>query len=166
MNEELTTERLALRELTADDAQALFDYRSHAEIARHQSWKPKSVEDARDFLESLKLHPPYTGGTWRQLAVALRSDGTLIGDCGVHVMKTDSRHAEIGYTIAPDYQRQGYGAEGVRGLLGMLFGTLKMTEITARALASNTPSRALLDKLGFTHEKNGRYVLRVEDWTA
>lgn len=166
MTEELTTERLTLRELTADDAQALFDYRSHPHVATHQTWRPATIEDAREFLDGLKLHPPYTGGTWRQLGVALRSGGTLIGDCGVHVMKTDSRHAEIGYTIAPDHQRQGYGTEAVRGLLGMLFGTLKMNEVAARSLARNTASRALLEKLGFTHEKNGRYVLRVEDWTA
>lgn len=164
MNAELTTERLVLRELTAEDAEALFGYRSHPHVTRFQSWKPASIDDARTFLATLKLQPPYTGGTWRQLGIALRADGTLVGDCGVHVLKTDSRHAEIGYTIAPEHQRNGYASEAVRALLGMLFGTLRMKRVVARSLASNAASKALLARLGFRPEKNGRYVLDAEGW--
>jgi RimJ/RimL family protein N-acetyltransferase len=163
---ELTTERLALRELTAEDAEALFAYRSHPNVARYQSWQPASIEDAHAFLASLKLHPPYTGGTWRQLGIELRADGSLIGDCGIHVLKTDSRHAEIGYTIAPDHQRNGYGTEAVRAVLGMLFGPLRMKRVAARTLAGNRASKALLERIGFRPEKNGRYVFEAEDWSG
>lgn len=163
---ELTTERLELRELAPEDAEALFAYRSHPDVARFQSWKPESLDDAHAFVASLKLHPPYTGGTWRQLGIALRADGTLIGDCGIHVLKSDSRHAEIGYTIAPDHQRNGYATEAVRAVLGMLFGPLRMKRVGARSLARNAASKALLAKLGFRPEKNGRYVLDAEDWAG
>jgi len=163
---ELTTERLVLRELTAEDADALFAYRAHPHVTRFQTWQPASLDDARAFIASLKLHPPYTGGTWRQLGIALRAGGALIGDCGIHVLKTDSRHAEIGYTIAPDHQRNGYASEAVRAVLGMLFGTLRMKRVVARTLASNAASKALLTRLGFRSEKNGRYVLDAEDWSG
>jgi len=166
VNAELTTERLVLRELTPEDAEALFEYRSHPHVTRFQSWNPASIDDARAFLSTLKLQPPYTGGTWRQLGIALRADGTLIGDCGVHVLKTDSRHAEIGYTIAPGHQRNGYASEAVRALLGMLFGTLRMKRVVARTLASNAASKALLARLGFRREKNGRYALDAENWSG
>src|SRR6476469_1307907 len=123
---ELTSERLVIRELTKDDAQALFAYRSHPDVARYQSWKPESLEDAQAFIATLLLHPPYAGGAWHQLAVTLKSDGTMIGDCGVRVTKHDSRLCEIGLTIAPEHHRQGYGIEAVRTVLAFLFGPLKM----------------------------------------
>ena len=164
MQAELTTERLELRELAPEDAEALFAYRADPAIARFQAWQPASVEDAHAFVTSLKLHPPYTGGTWRQLGIVLRADGTLIGDCGIHVLKTDSRHAEIGYTIAPEHQRNGYATEAMRAVLGMLFGPLRMKRVTARSLARNAASKALLARLGFRREKSGRYVLEAEDW--
>lgn len=164
MIEELVTERLVLRELAPDDAAALFAYRSHPRVSAHQEWTPGSLDDAHEFIAALKLHPPYMGGTWRQLGIALRSDGSLIGDCGIHVMKNDSRHAEIGYTIAPEFHRQGYGTESVRAMLGLLFGTLKMRQVVARTLARNKASRALLAKVGFAAEKRGRFVLSAQDW--
>ena len=165
-NEELATERLKLRELAPDDAPALFAYRSHPDVAAFQSWKPATVEDARAFIKDLKLHPPYTGGTWRQLGITLRDGDELIGDCGIHVMKSDSRHAEIGYTIAPEHQRNGYATEAVRGILGMLFGPLRMKRVAARTIGRNAASKALLVGIGSRPEKNGRYVLDAENWSA
>ncbi len=163
MNEKIQTERLILRELGPGDAAALFAYRSHPRVAAFQSWKPASIDDANAFLAKLKLHPPYTGGTWRQLGITLRSDGSLIGDCGIHVMEDDSRMAEIAYTVAPEYQRQGYGSEAVGGVLTMLFDTLHVQRVVAHAPARNKASRALLDRLGFQTEKPGRLVLTAED---
>ena len=43
VNPELTTERLVLRELTVEDAEALFVYRSHPHVTRFQSWQPDST---------------------------------------------------------------------------------------------------------------------------
>jgi RimJ/RimL family protein N-acetyltransferase len=166
MTEELVTDRLVLRELTSEDAAVLFAYRSHPSVSAHQGWAPESLDDAHEFIAALKLQPPYTGGTWRQLGIVLRSDGRLIGDCGIHVLKSDSRHAEIGYTIAPEFHRQGYGTESVRAILGLLFGTLRMRQVVARTLARNAASRALLAKVGFVAEKRGRFVLSAEDWKA
>lgn len=163
MNEEIRTERLVLRELVPDDAATLFAYRSHPRVAAHQSWKPKSIDDAAKFLAELKLHPPYTGGVWRQLGILLRSDGSLIGDCGIQVLEADSRQAEIGCTIAPDYHRQGYGSEAVRGVLALLFDTLHVQRIVARTPTRNKASRALLARLGFQAEKPGRFVLTAEE---
>ncbi len=166
MTEEIRTERLVLRELVPEDAETLYAYRSHPRVAAHQSWKPESIDDANAFLAKLKLHPPYTGGVWRQLGIALRSDGSLIGDCGIQVMENDSRHAEIGYTIAPEHHRQGYGTEAVSGVLTMLFDTLHVHRVVAHALARNKASRTLLARLGFRTEKPGRMVLTAEDWAG
>lgn len=163
MNEKIQTERLILRELGSEDAAALLAYRSHPRVAAFQSWKPASIDDANAFLAKLKLHPPYTGGVWRQLGITLRSDGSLIGDCGIHVMEDDSRQAEIGCTIAPDHHRQGYGSEALSGVLGMLFDTLHVQRVFAHTPARNKASRALLVRLGFRVERPGRLVLTAED---
>lgn len=166
MTEEIQTERLVLRELVPEDAEALYAYRAHPRVAAFHTWKPATIDDAKTFLTDLKLHPPYTGGAWRQLGIALRSDGSLIGDCGIHVMEHDSRQAEIGFTIAPDHHRLGYGSEAVRGVLTMLFRTLHMQRIVAHALARNKAARTLLASLGFRVEKPGLLALTAEEWAA
>ncbi len=47
----LETERLLIRDLTLDDKQAVFNYRSDAEANKFQSWIPETLEDVEQFIE-------------------------------------------------------------------------------------------------------------------
>jgi len=44
------SESLRIDDLTLSDASALFNYRSHTDVARFQSWQPSSASDARAFI--------------------------------------------------------------------------------------------------------------------
>lgn len=62
----IKTKRLVLKALTDIDAEALFEYRSKPEIYQYQIWKPKQLEEVKDFIQK------YTrefnlAGTWFQL---------------------------------------------------------------------------------------------------
>ena len=49
--ERIESERLYLRPFGHGDAEAVWAYRSLAEVARYQYWEPYTPEDARSFIE-------------------------------------------------------------------------------------------------------------------
>ena len=130
--EALRTARLLLRPLRADDAPALSAYRSDPEVARYQSWEaPFSRAQARS---SDRRAGPGTARNARRMAPVGRSSGSmtagLVGDLGVRVFD-DGRQAEVGFTIASAWQRQGYALEGVARILDSLFVTQGVRRVRA-----------------------------------
>lgn len=112
------TRRLSLRAFEARDAEPFADYRSDPDVARFQSWKtPYSIDSARRFIEEMRAMAPGVPGEWFQIALALKREDFLIGDCAFAVLADDSRQAEIGFIISRAYQRQGYGTEAVEATL-------------------------------------------------
>jgi RimJ/RimL family protein N-acetyltransferase len=152
MSRDIVTERLVLRELRADDAEAMFAYRSDPEIMRYQGWDLESLSDVRESIAEWSATEPYARGTWRQLAIALRATGELIGDCGVHVPDDKPEQAEFGITLATAFQRRGYALETIRALLRLAFGTLEKHRVFVSVDPRNAPSIALFERAGFRKE--------------
>lgn len=145
----LASRRLELKDLSPADAPALFAYRSLEEVARFQSFRPASEEEAAAFI----LGNPAAfgeGGRWSQLGVFL--EGELIGDLGARFFGPGGLQAEIGYTIAPARQGKGYGKEAVARLLDFLFRDLRKHRVAASLDPGNLASIALLESLGFRRE--------------
>jgi RimJ/RimL family protein N-acetyltransferase len=157
----LTTKRLVLRRFDAGDAEEFFAFRSDPAVSRYQSWKPKSVDEMRRFIAAQAEVAADTPDSWFQLAVCLKAGGALIGDCGLHFPRDESRQAEIGYTIAPPYQRRGYALEAAEALLIYLFANLGKHRVFASVDPRNTASIAVLDKLGMRRE--AYFVASVPD---
>ena len=156
----VTTERLVLRSLHGSDVQVLFAYRSLPEVYKTQGWQPSTLTDAANFIERHALREGNIRvGQWHQLGICFKEDGTLIGDCGFHLLS--SAHAAIGYTLAPAHQKQGYAREAVNGLIRYLFQEIGLQRVYARTLPDNTPSVRLLEALDFTAlsdaEKKARF---------
>ena len=63
---ELNTRRLTLRSLEPSDAGQLYDYRSHPEVSRYQSWEPASPPEVSAFIERLRTMDPLTPGEWTE----------------------------------------------------------------------------------------------------
>ncbi len=106
----LSTERLILKDLSKDDAQDFFRYRSNFEVSMYQAFHPKSVNAAASFIEN-NTENFNQEETWFQTGIFL--ENTLIGDIGIHFTGPDNRQCEIGCTIAPEYQNKGYASEAV-----------------------------------------------------
>lgn len=153
---EILTQRLRIDDLTLDDAPALHAYRSHDDVARFQGWIPASVDDAQAFITRNASATFNDHESWYQLAIRSQSSGELIGDLGVHFVGDDGKQAEIGFTIAPARQRQGLGAEAVRGLLDLLFTKLDKHRVFASVDPRNEASMALLRKVGMRQEAHFR----------
>jgi RimJ/RimL family protein N-acetyltransferase len=156
---DIVTARLRIADLVPDDAPALFDYRSAAEVTRFQDWCPSSVDDARAYIVENATTPFNQNDSWRQLAIRSAATGELIGDLGVHFVADDGHQVEIGFTIAPRYQRQGFGAEAVAALLDYLFTVLRKHRVFASVDVQNEASMALLRSLGMRREAHFRQSL-------
>jgi aminoglycoside 6'-N-acetyltransferase len=150
---ELVSERLVLRRFRPEDLATFVSYRSDPDVARYQSWTaPYSRADGEQLIKNMRQQHPDTPGEWFQFAIALRSTGELIGDCGAKPSAYDPVHTQIGYTIGRAHQRRGYGIEAVRALLGYLFDARGMHRVTANCDGRNTPSMGLLERVGLRKE--------------
>jgi RimJ/RimL family protein N-acetyltransferase len=154
------TTRLILRSFEERDAHAFAGYRSDPEVARYQGWEaPYNLAQAVQFIKEMQSTLPGSSGNWYQLAMELKSNGELIGDCAFQILREDSRQAEIGVTLARRFQGQGYALEGVTRLLAYLFEMLELHRVQANVDPQNQSSIQLLGRLGFRHE--GRFI---ESW--
>ena len=70
---------------------------------------------------SLATMEPGTPGKWYQVGIYLLDGGKLIGDCGFRALTDDPEQVEIGMTLAPEFQGQGFATEAARALLDYLF---------------------------------------------
>ena len=148
---ELYTERLRIRPMTPADAPLVYAYRSLPEVARFQSWQPRSVEEVTQRFIVHATQPPHEPDTWYPFAIELTSNGVLVGDCAIHLL-SDIRQVELGITLAPGFQRQGYATEAVRGVLRHVFEDLGKHRAVASVDPRNTASMSLMRRVGFRLE--------------
>ena len=156
----LETPRLLLRPLQDSDLERFAAYRSDPDVARYQSWEsPYTKEQAAAFITAMKRVQPGSPGAWYQLAIERTHQAGLIGDCAFHVLAHDACQAEIGFSLARPYQRQGYATEAVRRLLEYLFDGLGLHRVTATCDAENRASAKLLERVGMRRE--GHFIENI-----
>ena len=126
---EIRTQRLRLRVLTATDAPKMHAYRSRPEVLQFQSCKAKSLDEVQTFIASMvnvNLNEP----GWNQIAIELLENGSVVGDCGIHILK-DARIAEFGITLDPRHHSKGYATEALKAILELLFLKYKKHRVIA-----------------------------------
>jgi aminoglycoside 6'-N-acetyltransferase len=176
----LLTPRLVLRRFTAADAPTFAAYRSVPDVARYQSWDaPYPEERARGFVAWLAGQHPDAPGDWFQIAIASREDPDgLLGDCGFRSRADEPRVVDIGFTLSPAAQGQGYATEAIGELLRYLFADRGKHKVCADCDSRNAASWRLLERLGFSREGTLRgsyfdgvrwadehlYGLLADDW--
>ena len=144
----IETERLRLRRFSPGDVAAFHAYRADDDVARFQSWRGYTVEQAARFVREVGRADPGVPGEPFQVAIARLADDALVGDCMLAIDPGDPPNAEIGYTLAPGHQGRGYTTEAVAALLGYAFDELGVAAVRAVTDARNAPSIAVAERLG------------------
>ena len=161
LNRMIETARTILKPLTIAEAEAIFAYRSLPEVYENQSIVLHDVKQAQDFVLKYSFSPVLQIGHWNQMGIFLKSDGRLIGDCGFCFFEDEQApldgnyptgQAEIGYTISPVNQHNGYGHEAAKGIVDYLFVNRKPHRLVAKTDPLNEGSKRILQKLGFREE--------------
>ncbi|WP_076537424.1 GNAT family N-acetyltransferase [Shewanella sp. UCD-KL21] len=145
----IVTTRLTIRAFQIDDLAAFAAYRADPVIAQYQSWDDYQLEDAKALFNSMDYALFGAAGNWFQLAIVDKIQ-QLVGDVAVHFV--DDMQMELGFTIARQYQQQGFATEAVAAVIDYLFVSLNKHRITAITDAENLASMALLERLGFRKE--------------
>ncbi len=154
----IETARLRLRQFAPQDIEAFLAYRNDPDVARYQGWEATSRQEAEDFIAEMGALQPGTPDQWFQFALALKSSDVLIGDIGLRVDE-NGQQGMVGYTLAREYQGQGYMTEAMRAVLDMAFEQFMLHRMIALVDPANTPSWKLLERLGFRRE--GHFI---EHW--
>lgn len=141
----LETDRLRLRQIRADDREALFSLRTDARVNQYIDRQPPgSLAEVDDWI--LKTAE-------RQLlywVVCLKTTGELIGTACLFNFSTENSTAEIGYELLPDFQKQGLASEAVQAVAAFAFDKLDVKKIEAFINKDNARSVNLIEKLGFS----------------
>jgi aminoglycoside 6'-N-acetyltransferase len=146
----IETPRLVLRRFEAADLDAFVAYRADAEVARFQSWEAGyGRAQGEAFIEWVTSVHPDTPGEWYQFAIERRAAPGLIGDCAA---RFDPAGVEIGFTLAPAHQGQGYATEAVGALLSYIRSRGHSTAV-AWCDVENDASRRVLERLGFAFDR-------------
>jgi [ribosomal protein S5]-alanine N-acetyltransferase len=160
----LTTDRLVIRPFTTDDIDA-------CQAVLGAVGDPVGVDERREWLRwsaanvtqlELLHQPPYG-----DRAIALRSDGSLIGACGLvpclaPFAQLEPGHGparwtpEVGlyYELGPDHRGHGYATEAVRELIRWAGEVMRLDRIVATTTYDNARSIAMMERLGMTVRRN------------
>jgi ribosomal-protein-alanine N-acetyltransferase len=149
---ELETERLLLRKMRLEDAQAMFAYASDPEVTRYVLWDThRSVQDTESFLNFAT--EGYERGDFGGWGVVLKDDGVFIGTCGIDAgYSPEHARAELGYVLSREHWGKGLMPEAVRAVIRFGFGRMELNRIEARCIAENTASARVMEKAGMTYE--------------
>ena len=134
------TERCRVRPFEENDIEAFLSYRNNLDWMQYQGFKGKKY---LEYKAALLQKPKFKEGV--QLAVVDKQTGELIGDL---YLKLERNTGWIGYTIAPQFARQGFAFEVVTQLL-LELRQAGLTQVRAGVEEQNIASIQLLRKLGF-----------------
>jgi ribosomal-protein-alanine N-acetyltransferase len=146
----LETTRCRLREMTSDDAVAVFQLNQHPDIFRFTTDPPfESAAAAKKFIESYDAYKRSGYGRW---AVELKSTNDFIGWCGLKY-HPEENEVDVGYRFLPEYWGFGYAAETGKACIDYGFG-IGLNRIVARIHKENARSVKVAIKMGMTYEKD------------
>lgn len=152
----IETERLILREIRLEDLDR-FDCLFNTDfVTQYLCMDKMTREETLGYIRQMRKKE-------QDYAIALGDTDELIGK--IHVDEDHLRFGvnsmDIAYWLGEPYARQGYMTEALGAAIRYLFAEKGYDAISARVLAPNQASRALLRRLGFWEEG---YLHRAVEW--
>ena len=144
VTDEVVTDRLVLRVLSADESRAILDGRREG-----RSWADDYPTEGDVVVAALAMAsgeeslPP-----WCAYQVVERATGVVVGGAG---FKGPPREGvvEVGYGLAVSARGRGYATEAVRALVGLAHDHANEASIEAETDPGNTASQRVLLRAGF-----------------
>lgn len=148
----IETSRLVLRPWAPEDAHDLLDLvaRNQAHLSRWMAWAAKLPTLDEQLTRILQWDRHFWAG--EDLVYAIREpDGRPVGAIGLH-NRVGSLGRELGYWIAQDREGRGYVSEAVSALVRLGFEEYGLDRMEIHCDPGNQRSRAIPERLGFSHE--------------
>jgi RimJ/RimL family protein N-acetyltransferase len=151
------TARLLLRPFHDSDVDALLAFRGDAEVMRFSLTGPETRADIHTkFLPSCLRRYARDGlGQW---AVVRRSDGIMVGECGICAQQVDGeKEFEISYRLRRDCWGNGLATEAARACRDYGFQQAGLRRLISIIESENTASIRVAEKMGMTMEKSASF---------
>jgi ribosomal-protein-alanine N-acetyltransferase len=159
----LKTERLILRKLVPDDAEALYRIYHEPDVLKYFACAPpESIEVERAGIERHLGHYERHGfGLW---ATILRDSGELIGRCGLLAQKVDGAdEVEVAYLLSPRFWGRGLASEAARTIRDFAFQSLGCSRLVSIIHPQNLASKRVARTIGMQFSRVTRlYNIDVE----
>ena len=141
----IETERLVLRNVAAKDAEVMFDYRNNEICAKYQRGQTKDLNGIRELIQK-RENDEISEKSPFFVAVALKTTDEMIGEI---VVMPNELTFSLGYTFHYAHHRKGFAHEARSVLIELLHKASPQWEFICFTDPNNTPSMALLLKLGY-----------------
>ena len=151
----IETARCIMLPFTADDLPLLLSLHQHPDVAATTYDGMESDEQIAAHLNDFIAHQNKHG--YSQWAVFDRATGTFMGRCGFslrHVDTTRDPQPEIRCALLPEFWYSGLARECGYAWLMRFFATQPVDMVVGAATPTSTRGRALLENLGYIHEKD------------
>jgi RimJ/RimL family protein N-acetyltransferase len=161
----LETERLVLRRLTPDAADALAPIYGDPDVMRYigdgTAWSRRRTEDAL-----VRWHRFWEDDGFGQLAVERRDDARIVGDVGLLAWDTrtwspgsrarigSDAEIEVGWTLAREFWGHGYAIEAATAVRDWALGELGLSRLVSLIQPGNARSIRVAEKLGERYERD------------
>jgi RimJ/RimL family protein N-acetyltransferase len=145
------TPRLALRQLTQDDAPFYLQLLNGPTWLAHIGDREvRTLADAQAHIAAHIL-APYAAHGFGMYLVQRRGDGAPLGLCGL-VQREALPAPDIGFALLQEHEGLGYAREAAQAVLWHAFQCLQLPRILAITAPTNLRSTKLLAALGFGYQ--------------
>ncbi len=156
----LETERLLLRRVSAEDVNEVLALRGNPEAMKYIP-RPiiKTIDEALEHINMINEKiDANVGINW---AITQKGNDKLIGIIGHYRIQPENHRAEIGYMILPEYNGKGITSEAIKVVIEYGFEQMQLHSIEAVIDPENNASEKVLQKNGFVKEA---HILENELW--
>jgi [ribosomal protein S5]-alanine N-acetyltransferase len=143
----LETAHLLLRPMQATDLNdLLYIFTDRKVMAAFESAPFDEPQMARWLQRNLDHQAEHGYGLY---SVILKTNGLLIGDCGLEVMEVEGTPAaELGYDFRSDYWNQGFATEAATAVRDYAFNSLNLPQLISLIRVGNGASQRVAEKIG------------------
>jgi ribosomal-protein-alanine N-acetyltransferase len=148
---ELVTERMQLVALSLEHLNPMFRMRSDPDVMRYI---PRTLAKTNADVEALiqMIHERFQQKLAINWAMIKTADKQMIGYIGLVNIDAENDHAEIGYILLPEFQKNGFMHEAMQAVIDFSFEKLFVHRLSATVDPENMASSKVLEKCGFKLE--------------
>lgn len=142
----ISTERLELKSLAEEHAEAVLNMRNDENVFRYfKSPHRITLEEHINWYRARYLKDD----TRFDFVIILKETGKVIGTCGAAEFDISELSIEVSYMLAPEYQGFGYAKEAVLGLMEYCYKMYGINTFYAVVHKDNKPSIRFVEKLKY-----------------
>jgi ribosomal-protein-alanine N-acetyltransferase len=146
----LQTERLILRWLTENDAEAMFqNWATDEKTVEFLTWDAyEEIDKLKEFIAKCVLdYENIECYHW-----VIEFDGTIVGTINLHDIQTKKERCELGYCIGSKWWSKGIVTEAAKAVIAFAFTELNASKICAYHDTKNPASGRVMQKCGMKQE--------------